>query len=446
MPHVVPLHASDPGRLGRYRLTGRIADMPADGPVYLGQSPEGSEVSITLLEGDWAGNSAARDRFTAEANAASRVAPFCAARILGAGFEGGHAFLVSEYVAGPSLLEFVNEEGPWEGADLDALAIGTSTGLAAIHQAGLVHGDFGPEYVVLGASGPRVVEFGITPPYGAATPAADMRAWAHTMLFAAAGAPADPADPDDLNLLPEPLRGLVIQCTSVDPGSQPSARSAVVELLGDDDPPAGVFGEGARRARRAGVRPPPAAEGGPDQPRRARGRRTVAIWWVAGVAVCILAIAAAIRFAQSQSGQPSAAKTPGSGQRASATPDGTTPAPTSTVTVPAILAGNWTGQVSQTSQSGTFNVTVQLSLAAGAPGGTVRYTGPFTCVDDLSTVSDRAGTLTLDQAVVKGPCQPGVVTLRPPSGGSPGVSFSFKGRGAPPATGVLSQASPSPSS
>ncbi|HUA29929.1 MAG TPA: serine/threonine protein kinase, partial [Streptosporangiaceae bacterium] len=111
MPHVAPLHASDPRRLGRYRLTGRLAGMPADGPVYLAQTPEGSEVSITLLEGDWAEDGAARDRFTAEANAASRVAPFCAARILGAGFEGGHAFLVREYIAGPSLLVLVTDEG-----------------------------------------------------------------------------------------------------------------------------------------------------------------------------------------------------------------------------------------------------------------------------------------------------------------------------------------------
>jgi eukaryotic-like serine/threonine-protein kinase len=441
MPHVVPLHAGDPRRLGRYRLAGRIADMPADGPVYLGQAPEGSEVTITLLEGDWAGDGAARDRFTAEANAASRVAPFCAARILGAGFEGGYAFLVSEYIAGPSLLEIVTDDGPWEGADLEALAIGTATGLAAIHQAGLVHGDFGPEYVVLGANGPRVVEFGITPPYGAATPAADMRAWAHTMLYAAAGGRADPGDPQDLNLLPEPLRGLVRQCTSADPGEQPTARTAVIELLGDDNPPAGVFGEGARRAQRASVQPPPAPDEAPDQPRRGRirGRRTVAIWWVAGVAVCIVAIVLAIRFAQSQSGQPSAATTTPPGGRATASPRGSgraTP-PTPTVTVPAAASGTWTGLISQQSPSGTFSVTVRVTLGPGAPGGTVRYSGPFTCVDDLSLVSDRSGILTLNQGVVKGPCQPGVVTLSPGSASFSGLSFSFKGKGAPAATGVL---------
>jgi serine/threonine protein kinase len=436
MPHVAPLHASDPRRLGRYRLTSRIAGMPADGPVYLGQTPEGSEVSITLLEGGWARDSAARDRFTNEANAASRVAPFCAARILGAGFEGGHAFLVREYVAGPSLLELVTDDGPWEGAELEALAIGTATGLAAIHQAGLVHGDFGPEYVVLGANGPKVIEFGITPPYGSATPAADMRAWAHTMLFSAAGGPADPADPDDLNLLPEPLRALVIQCTSADPGEQPSARSVVIELLGDDDPPAGVFGEGARRARLAAVAPPPAEDERTDLPRRPGGRRWVAIWWVTGVAVCILAIVVAIRFAQSQSGQPSATK-PSPSQQATASATAGASAPAPTVTVPASLAGTWTGQISQTSQSGTFNVGVTVNLTAGGPGGTVHYMGPFACSDDLSLVSDSFGILTLKQAAVKGPCQPGVVTLSPAPAGSSGLAFSFKGKGAPAATGTL---------
>jgi serine/threonine protein kinase len=435
MPHVAPLHASDPRRLGRYRLTGRIAGMRTDGPVYLGQTPEGSEVSISMLEGDWAAGGAARDRFTAEANAASRVAPFCAARILGAGFEGGHAFLVREYVAGPSLLELVSDEGAWEGAELEALAIGTATGLAAIHQAGLVHGDFGPDYVVLSANGPRVIEFGITPPYGAATPSADMRAWAHTMLFTAAGGPADPADPEDLNLLPEPLRALVIQCTSADPGDQPSARSAVIELIGDDDPPAGVFGEGARRARLAAAAPPPESARA-EQARRPGGRRGVAIWWVAGVAVCILAIAVAIRFAQSQSGQPSATK-PTPSQRATASTTGGTTTPTPSVTVPASLGGTWTGQISQSSQSGTFNATVAVTLTAGAPGGTVRYTGPFTCTDDLSLVSDSFGVLTLHQGVVKGPCQPGVVTLSPASGGGSGLTFNFKGKGAPAATGTL---------
>ena len=107
MPHVEPLHADDPSHVGRYRLSGRIAGMPGASPVYLARTVDGSDVMITLLDGDWTADPAERDRFTAEANDASNVAPFCAARILGAGFDGKQAFLVSEYVPGPSLRELV---------------------------------------------------------------------------------------------------------------------------------------------------------------------------------------------------------------------------------------------------------------------------------------------------------------------------------------------------
>ena len=441
MPHVTQLHADDPRRVGRYRLSGRIEGMPLDDPVYLARTIDGSEVTITLVGGDWIADGAARDRFTAEATAARRVAPFCAARILGAGFDGGDAFLVSDYVSGPSLREFVTEEGPWEGHDLEALAIGMATGLAAIHQAGLVHGEFGPDHVVLGVDGPRVIEYGITPPYGAATPAADLRAWAFTVLYAAAGGPAVPAD---LEMLPEPLRTLATECLSTGPGDRPTARSIVLELLGDPDPPAGVLGEGLRRSARAAVRPAPEPPPRPGPgPRRNPPRRAVTIWWAVGIAVCIVAIAVAIRAAQNQS-SPQAATTkpaptdqPGGRTSQSGRPPGS---PKPTPTIPAALGGNWSGQVTQTSQAGTVIVNVQMSLTPGTSSGTIHYSGTttvFSCADALSLVSDLASTLTMNQATIKGPCQPGQVTLIPGPGNS--LQFSFKGQGAPPATGRLNK-------
>jgi eukaryotic-like serine/threonine-protein kinase len=441
LPHLTQLHADDPRRVGRYRLSGRIEGMPVDGPVYLARTIDGSEVTITLVGGDWIADGAARDRFTAEANAARRVAPFCAARILGAGFDGGDAFLVSDYVSGPSLREFVTEEGPWEGHDREALVIGMATGRAAIHQAGLVHGEFGPDHVVLGVDGPRVVEYGITPPYGAATPAADLRAWAFTVLYAAAGGPAVPAD---LEMLPEPLRTLATECMSTGPGDRPTARSIVLELLGDTDPPAGVLGEGLRRSARVALRPAPEPQPRPGPgPRRNPPRRAVTIWWAIGIAVCIAAIAVAIRAAQNQS-SPQAATTkpaptsqPGGQSSHSGRPQGSPkPAPT----IPAALGGNWSGQVTQNSPAGTVTVNVQMTLASGTSGGTIHYSGTtttFSCADALSLVSDLASTLTMNQATIKGPCQPGQVTLIPGPGNT--LQYSFKGLGAPPATGTLSR-------
>jgi hypothetical protein len=440
MPHVTPLHAEDPRRVGRFRLAGRIEGVAAAGPVYLATAVDGSEVTITLLDGEWADDAAARDRFTAEANAARRVAPFCATRILGAGFDGGHAFLVSEYVAGPSLLEFVTDEGPWEDADLEALAIGSATGLAAVHQAGLVHGDFGPEHVVLGAEGPRVINYGITPPYGSATPAADMRAWAETVLYAAVGEPPDPTDPEELDLLPEPLLTLVSLCTSADPADQPTARSVVLELLGDEDPPAGVLAEGTRRAERAAVQPVPAAEAGPAAPRTRRTRPAM-VWWVSGVAVCVAVIVVAILFAQSQTGPPPDAIKPTPTHQPSTSPHASSPSPTSTVTVPATLAGVWSGHITQSNPPGppdTFSVT--LNLSAGTNGGSVHYSGTsFSCAGDLSTVSNVLGTLKLNQQILPNEtqCDDGVVTVS--LGQDNTLMFTYKANSGV-ATGTLTKA------
>src|SRR5271165_5892544 len=201
MPHPIPLSSGDPKRVGQYRLTGRLAGIPSDDPIFIGLGPDDAHVAITVLSGDWALDAAARDRFAAEAAVAKRVPPFCAARVLDAGLEGYEAYLVSEYVPGPSLLEVVTADGVIGGPDLQAVAIGMATGLASVHQAGLVHGNFGPGYLIMAADGaPRVVEFGITPPYGTATPAADMIAWAQTVVFAATGRP--PASRSDLAVLP----------------------------------------------------------------------------------------------------------------------------------------------------------------------------------------------------------------------------------------------------
>src|ERR1022692_3109997 len=238
MPQVAPLRTDDPKRVGRYRLTGRVPGMPAGSRAYLGRATDGDRVTLTMLATDRTPDGAARDRFTAEARAARRVAPFCVARILDAGLEGDHAYLVSEFVAGPLLSETVAAAGPRTGAELEALAIGMATGLAAVHQAGLVHGEFGPAHVVLGTEGPRVIGFAITPPYGQATPAADMLGWAQAVVFAARGGPSRAAP--DLSILPESLRAVVASCIAPEPAARPAARQVVIRLIGQDSPQAGV--------------------------------------------------------------------------------------------------------------------------------------------------------------------------------------------------------------
>jgi hypothetical protein len=489
VPKVTPLRAEDPDRIGRYRLDGRISGLPGAGPFYLAAGPDGSELTIRLLRGAWCRDAAARDRFAAEAGSARRVPPFCAARIMDFGAGEDYAYLVSEYLPGRSLLEAVADSGRFRALELDALAIGSATGLAAVHQAGLVHGSFGPEHVILGAGGPGIIEFGITPPYGQATPAADMLAWAQTMVFASMGRP--PATLADLDVLPEVLREVVADCLSGDPGFRPEARAVVLDLLGEGAPEAGTLAEGSRRAAqlteaahraaaereaqqqaraaartapggRASRHPGPDGRGrdgrgqdgragqGADRDRTGGGRGasgppagrrvpvvpiTVALVLTAAVAFLLVHLAGG----SSPSHPPAAGDPAASSTSPVSSTDSAPPSPRPTV--PASLVGSWSGQVTLGIAGTTLDVSI--SLVAGSAGpDTIAYSssGKGVCSGELIPQSTAAsGALTLSQGIIKGQnkCGNGAVVL---SSNGTAMSFTFRGKGAPPASGTLAKA------
>jgi hypothetical protein len=499
MPQQTPLLPGDPRRLGRYRLGGRIAGIPSEDPIFIGIDPAGTEVAISLLHGDWARDAAARDRFAAEAAVAKRVPPFCAARVLDAGQDPAGAFLVSEYIPGPSLLEVVAASGVRRTQELEAVALAMATGLASVHQAGLVHGNFGPEYVIMAADGPpRVVEFGITPPYGVATPSADMLAWAQTVAFAALGRPA--ATMDDLDVLPGFIREPVEQCLDPEPTERPAARAVVLDLLGDGALPAGVLAEGARRAarlaargrhdqllaqsaadgprlagqrppgdsypgtRQSGARPPSFRESRPgdraagtgsrhahapasadprhlarpaDRARAGRGRR--AGWLIGAVVVIAAAAAVAVHLAQGTPGQPTASRHSTSIKQATTKSQAPaqSPSPSQGPTTPAAFVGSWVGLVRQ-SDIDTYHVSI--GFTSGATSGTISYSATsFTCSGALNLVTATPTVLTLSQGIIHGQskCENGSVTITLTSTDS--VRFNFRNDGGPVAQGTLSR-------
>jgi serine/threonine protein kinase len=445
-----------------------------------------------VLRGDWAMDAAARDRFAAEAAVAKRVPPFCAARVLDAGLDGSNAYLVSEYIVGPSLMELVATDGVRRGHDLEAMAIGMATGLASVHQAGLVHGNFGPEFVIIAPDGsPRVVEYAITPPYGAATPSADMFAWAQTVVFAASGRP--PATYDDLDVLPDHLRGVVQQC--LDPGAagRLSARGAVQSLLGSQDLPAGLLAEGSRRARlhRVGY---DSVHGSPSQPGQAdawplaaratatrtagtrasashaasartqdrrsvegrpgsrhsagslpvrharggtqRGRRGI---WLTGGAVAAIVVVAVSLYVLLGGGHPSSGLLSASAGRTSSSPPPTAAAtPSQGPATPGAFNGSWSGVVTQP-PTDTYHV--RVTLAGGTTAGTISYSGSgFRCSGALTLTNASPRKLVMSQGIINGrsKCGNGQVTIS--LRGANRIWFSFHSSG-PIASGSLARSS-----
>ncbi|MEV5412755.1 protein kinase [Thermopolyspora sp. NPDC052614] len=260
-----PLAGDDPAEIGPYRLLGRLG-AGGQGVVYLAAGRDGEHVALKVLrhvrdEEDLAA-------FRREGEILRRVARFCTAPVLDSGTDGGVPYLVSEHVDGPSLSSVIAERGPMAGTALFRLAVGTLTALAAIHHAGVAHLDFKPGNVLLGRGGPRVIDFGIsrvldathltgglvgTPAYMAPEhfreeltvgPPADLFAWGGTVLYAATGRQPFPGasipvimngilnrEPD-LSVLEPRLRNVVAACLRKDPAERPTAREALLTLLG----------------------------------------------------------------------------------------------------------------------------------------------------------------------------------------------------------------------
>lgn len=472
MPSATPLLATDPARIGRYRLAGRIGRRlsqsgppaqgarrggPPPGVIYLGRAGDGEVVTITMLQPVRADDTAARDRFMAEAGAARQVPPFCVARMLDAGFHGDVPYLVSEHVPGPSLAEVVAADGPPAGDVLGAIAIGAATGLAAIHQAGLVHGHFGADRLVLGPNGPRVVHSGVTPPYGTATPAGDVRAWAHSVLFAATGTTGGDLEnqrPRALHGLPSPLRELAAESLHEDPGTRPPAKVIVTRMLGHAHTPAGVLAAGSRAASaaRTTARVPladaPPAALSPTQ--RSRRLRAAAAGIVMAVIAASVAIAAVVALPHRSAPRRSAPATrPGPLHQAGSSPAGpvttrtgfpaATPTPSAaTQRIPGWLSGTWVGQVRQAVPP--LILAVRIQLRARTATGSVAYPS-FGCSGVVTLTNEIGNRFVFRQGIVSGQqtCGQGTITLVP-HGGTLGYSFSPATPGGPDLRGTLSRA------
>ncbi|MGJ6962302.1 serine/threonine-protein kinase [Streptosporangium sp. G11] len=374
---VLPLGNEDPRRIDLYGIEGRLG-VGGQGVVYLGRTPDGRPVAVKVLSGGLPTREV-RARFVRELAAARRVPQAHTAAILDADVDGERPYIVSEYVAGPSLQEAVEKNGVFGENTLERLATYTITALAAIHGARVVHRDFKPSNVLIGSDGPRVVDFGIaraldsgeqttnsligTPPYMApeqfsgqpAGPHTDVFAWAATMVFAATGNPpfgrtsfAAVAnrilnESPDLAGLPSPLRGVLARCLAKDPADRPTAIQVLQTLVGH-----GTFVEPYPPGYRAAGRGEPAAV--PWQPAgaalpvaddvEAGPTRAATPWFRRGSVIASLtaatAVAAAVTAIVLQDGRPDNAE-PGAAKRPVETPV-ETPAVSG---LPAGLAGFW---------------------------------------------------------------------------------------------------------
>ncbi len=127
---------------------------------------ERRQFAVKILLGDLATDTAMRQRFAREAEAASRLEHPNVVSVIDFGESPeGLLYIVMELVRGNTLADVIDEEGPLDEARVIALSRGMCLGLAHAHEAGLVHRDFKPDNVALfdGEEGqvPRILDFGL---------------------------------------------------------------------------------------------------------------------------------------------------------------------------------------------------------------------------------------------------------------------------------------------
>ncbi|MFG2764293.1 bifunctional serine/threonine-protein kinase/ABC transporter substrate-binding protein [Streptomyces rubiginosohelvolus] len=275
------LRPTDPARIGGHRLLGRLGT-GGMGVVYLGRTDAGALAAIKVILPEHAGDEDFRARFRHEAEAARRVDSPWAVPVTGADTEAERPWLATEFVPGPTLSDVVARRGPLPVRGVTVLGRLLARALAAVHAAGLVHRDVKPGNVLLTASGPRLIDFGIaraayataltatglivgTPGFlppeavsgGAARfaessgAAGDVFSLGCLLAYAATGRPPFGSgavdavlyrtvhDAPDLDGVEDPgLRALLERCLAKDPGERPAA--ADLDTLIAEDVPAGA--------------------------------------------------------------------------------------------------------------------------------------------------------------------------------------------------------------
>ncbi|PRP90972.1 Serine/threonine-protein kinase PknB [Enhygromyxa salina] len=151
-------------RLGRYVLN-EIVGAGGMGVVYASQDPRlERKVAIKLLRA--VGAPAARDRFVREAQVMAKLSHPNVVSVFEIGETKGEdgevlTFIVMEHVDGVTLSRWLTARARTH-AEILALMESAGRGLAAVHAAGLVHGDFKPDNVMIRADGRvLVMDFGL---------------------------------------------------------------------------------------------------------------------------------------------------------------------------------------------------------------------------------------------------------------------------------------------
>jgi eukaryotic-like serine/threonine-protein kinase len=148
---------------GRYRLEAKLGSGGMS-TVYLARDNTlDRPVAVKVMHREMSEQPDQLQRFRQEARAVAKLSHPNVVAVIDAGEDGGHPYIVFEYVEGETLKQRINRVGALDPQEALAYAIEIARGLTVAHARSMVHRDIKPQNVLIDAEGrAKLTDFGIS--------------------------------------------------------------------------------------------------------------------------------------------------------------------------------------------------------------------------------------------------------------------------------------------
>jgi len=148
---------------GRYRLEAKLGSGGMS-TVYLARDQTlDRQVAVKVMHREMSEQADQIERFRQEARSVAKLSHPNVVSVIDAGEDGGHPYIVFEYVEGETLKQRIAREGALDPQEAIAYAIEVGRGLSVAHARKMVHRDIKPQNVLIDAEGrAKLTDFGIS--------------------------------------------------------------------------------------------------------------------------------------------------------------------------------------------------------------------------------------------------------------------------------------------
>ncbi len=148
---------------GRYRLEAKLGSGGMS-TVYLARDETlDRPVAVKVMHREMSEQEDQLQRFRQEARAVAKLTHPNVVSVIDAGEDGGHPYIVFEYVKGETLKQRIGRVGALDTQEAIAYAIEVARGLSVAHARNMVHRDIKPQNVLIDEEGrAKLTDFGIS--------------------------------------------------------------------------------------------------------------------------------------------------------------------------------------------------------------------------------------------------------------------------------------------